>query len=896
MFTSRLVISICLALISAYWAHAQTIQSAQLSRSLAVVRSQYELSHDDFGNPAIKLTIWVEHQGLAGQPITSRTGLRLPDGRPIQATASAMAGSVKPDGTLEWVTHGALDGAVNPTGFWTLIPFHVMQLPQQTPFIIVRSDLESQGIRTYYDAALSFSPSGVTFQKGVLISSLRHESRVEVSQQPNPAGMAVQNPNIYQTNVVQSFTSKNNVAGLGGQSLYFGLCFKDANGRFVGPSSSCPQGHVGSQGQVQVQQSESIMSQQVEWVGQPISMPMDWTRLDLSRDQRVIAVYYISAAGLWNVMELELLLPGTSDTLDSLVFLDEGSNQGSSTDADNIWANPPLDRAFQDPKPGSGHVSTPFPLSTPAPLANFSMIPGVRHDLDLPGTLAQATITPQTGGVVTASSASMTVPPGAVPQNTTLFIKQYRGKPSGVPIPRAQAVGIGPVVDFGPEGVQFNRPVTLTLSYDPAALPGHLDPQNICALYYNGGQWIPVPSLVDTVNHTVSIQAESLPGITATAAYLLVALGTVTAIGWATGELQEAYDSWEGDPSTQGIAWQYVTPEDPVVKHHATILVAPNSQQRGLYEVVQSPTQLQNLFNQFNTDGNLTVAFQSGRGIKRPVYQIVDNWGHDWIKPAEYFSNGMKGDCKNMANAYCSVFRALGFQAKCVDGEGQTERHVWCEIALNGVPYYVDLGEMTPLEEARKEGLITRFDRMWDEEKQEPYRDNWWLRRGEPIVYTFSGSFGPKGMNALGKPKKPGCYHKFTPPQITFTVSPDGKSARFETFSYSVESCVMVNDQPSDFNQRGVIEAFTVQCLTGVPQAKPGSFHGRCKVWRKYHDWDKITINSAPERKYTRDYDEPWYASKETDANGRPYLILQIGHPVNRTGHGGTIKYDFVLR
>lgn len=72
-----------------------------------------------------------------------------------------------------------------------------------------------------------------------------------------------------------------------------------------------------------------------------------------------------------------------------------------------------------------------------------------------------------TGGSVTNTEGTgVDIPPGAVPSNVTVSVTPA---PQQAPPPAAKPVGT-PYV-FGPSGLQFAKPVTVTLAFDPTKLP-----------------------------------------------------------------------------------------------------------------------------------------------------------------------------------------------------------------------------------------------------------------------------------------------------------------------------------------------------------------------------------------------------------------------------------------
>ncbi len=59
-------------------------------------------------------------------------------------------------------------------------------------------------------------------------------------------------------------------------------------------------------------------------------------------------------------------------------------------------------------------------------------------------------------------------------------------------------------VDFGPNGSVFDPPITITLSYDPAAFPEGVIKDELYIAYWANSQWLALPSAIDTDAKTIS--------------------------------------------------------------------------------------------------------------------------------------------------------------------------------------------------------------------------------------------------------------------------------------------------------------------------------------------------------------------------------------------------------
>ena len=80
------------------------------------------------------------------------------------------------------------------------------------------------------------------------------------------------------------------------------------------------------------------------------------------------------------------------------------------------------------------------------------------------------------------------------------------------PAPPENSHIIGLTYDLGPEGATFTPAVTdtpavtITWSYNPDTLPEGVTEENLVLAYYDeaAGEWVELPSIVDTVNHTIT--------------------------------------------------------------------------------------------------------------------------------------------------------------------------------------------------------------------------------------------------------------------------------------------------------------------------------------------------------------------------------------------------------
>jgi hypothetical protein len=81
-----------------------------------------------------------------------------------------------------------------------------------------------------------------------------------------------------------------------------------------------------------------------------------------------------------------------------------------------------------------------------------------------------------------------------------------------IPPPPPGAYIIGYAYDLGPAGATFNPPITLTLHYDPGLIPEGVVEADLFIAYYDvaTGQWVSLPSTVDTENNTITAEVSHL--------------------------------------------------------------------------------------------------------------------------------------------------------------------------------------------------------------------------------------------------------------------------------------------------------------------------------------------------------------------------------------------------
>jgi len=138
------------------------------------------------------------------------------------------------------------------------------------------------------------------------------------------------------------------------------------------------------------------------------------------------------------------------------------------------------------------------------------------------GKSGSATITvtdggqlPVTGGTVLAAGGSVkiVVPSGAVTTPVAVTVASAT-RPTAELVGGAYAV-VGTSYEFGPAGTTFASPVTVTVTYDPAKLPGWALPTDLGLYHFTAGAWVRLPNqVVDPVARTVTATTTSFSPFT----------------------------------------------------------------------------------------------------------------------------------------------------------------------------------------------------------------------------------------------------------------------------------------------------------------------------------------------------------------------------------------------
>ena len=458
-----------------------------------------------------------------------------------------------------------------------------------------------------------------------------------------------------------------------------------------------------------------------------------------------------------------------------------GGETKKSTEASQSGTSQSISPSPKASPSSSPQSKTPSKTSPSGSLQNVPVIvpenvgpPG----LDLPGKTTDIRVSSKDGATFEKGGVSIVVPSRAFSKDGTISIKEfteppppYTVKPGVDPLP--MAISIGKVYDLGPEGTVFEKPVTVTLPYDKSLLDSGVDTSKITLVYYNGESWTAAGGLVDPDQGTVSASLTGFPGEIFTIA-IITGLAVTIAVSWGIAGYN-AYENYKADPVANGNARDYVTPNSSTVADY-THRAGSQAKVNGTYEWISmedpnQPGQVSPDFIEYaktggpNTSNRITFNGSAKNAGTAPAY----THDYNWIKPDEYFNNGLKGDCTCITAAYLSMFRRLGIEAYGVDGnksnagQGQV-RHSWVEFVLNGQPYYYDDDEgIKPLKDI--EQYLLRPDGikgqgfMWDEKGQKIYAKSWWGPANMARLQScksMEGQFHIKGVGTNTYSNMPG--------------------------------------------------------------------------------------------------------------------------------------------
>jgi hypothetical protein len=164
---------------------------------------------------------------------------------------------------------------------------------------------------------------------------------------------------------------------------------------------------------------------------------------------------------------------------------------------------------------------------------------------------------------------------------------------SSPPAPPENANVIGLAYNFGPAGATFDPPLTLTLNYDPAALPAGVAEEDLVIAYYDTitGKWVELQCVVDTVNNKITASVPhyttfAIIGTFIPAAFTISSLA-VSPVQVAPGEMVNINLSVANTGGTEG-SYTVVLNINGVKEAEKSVTVAAGSSQIVTFSVTKA--------------------------------------------------------------------------------------------------------------------------------------------------------------------------------------------------------------------------------------------------------------------------------------------------------------------
>jgi hypothetical protein len=152
----------------------------------------------------------------------------------------------------------------------------------------------------------------------------------------------------------------------------------------------------------------------------------------------------------------------------------------------------------------SSAPTAPTATSVPPPLPCRGLTPPAITPLESTST----SISPAVGGTVQLSTGDrIVIPAGALPAGSNVVISINSLPRAAFPVTSATAVAAGDIREFGPSGLQFLRPVTISLKFDASFASLADATQTLRVFYFNptSGLWELVGGAVDVPNRLVNV-------------------------------------------------------------------------------------------------------------------------------------------------------------------------------------------------------------------------------------------------------------------------------------------------------------------------------------------------------------------------------------------------------
>jgi hypothetical protein len=164
------------------------------------------------------------------------------------------------------------------------------------------------------------------------------------------------------------------------------------------------------------------------------------------------------------------------------------------------------------------------------------------------------------GATITALNGSLRldIPPGALSSDVGITVQTI------TPPSVDGGVVVGPAYDFGPDGVVFSEPVSLTVNYDLQQLPSGVRSADVLLATLQDGRWVPfggpddAAGFNDEASHTISTQIFHFT-VDAVVAPSLPSAPIPLRTPWTAGQfwIPQTYDGHVAQTWTKGVDFYY---------------------------------------------------------------------------------------------------------------------------------------------------------------------------------------------------------------------------------------------------------------------------------------------------------------------------------------------------
>lgn len=334
------------------------------------------------------------------------------------------------------------------------------------------------------------------------------------------------------------------------------------------------------------------------------------------------------------------------------------------------------------------------------------------------------------GGVIKDTNMHLMVPAGAIESHENIEIKKIHGQLPVGQESRGQSLGevvpISKPYDFGPDGIQFQKPVTVTLKYDEKSIPSGMNESDVAMLYFDGVKWVKLNGEQNKENNTYSASVDGFPG---SLVILGAVLTTVAAIGYKL-KVHKKIGQLLNDPIKNNQIHTFIQPKNKLVKKYAKKIAIVTQDGEKLISF-DDPKALAKYFEN-NTENDLRIGFKNKRGKKYTHLREKYVSSLDYVEPVENYINKIEaqedkyGDCIEVTNALVSILRAKGYDIKGVSGYVKGKPHAWSEIVIGEEVYGIDeYGVITKLDYHKKYITYPKegdpYRKEWDEKGTRPY-------------------------------------------------------------------------------------------------------------------------------------------------------------------------------